>query len=116
MRKKQSDQCVSLSEQIDVLNRAKSKLEKEKSEAKMEVDELQVSVESLTKGKLNFEKQSRNLEDAIAELRAKYEENQLTISEQNTGQFKNSGLKFFRKQDWTLIIGLNCKLSSLYYL
>ena len=51
----------------------------------MEVDELQVSVESLTKGKLNFEKQTRNLEDAIAELRAKYEENQATIAEQNTG-------------------------------
>ena len=59
----------------------------------MEVDELQVSVESLTKGKLNFEKQTRNLEDAIAELRVKYEENQATIAEQNTGKLS------FRKKD-----------------
>ena len=69
-----------MSEQIEVLNRSKQKLEKEKSELKLEVAELNTNVDALTKGKLNYEKQSRNLEDAIAELRQKYEENNVTIA------------------------------------
>ena len=80
IRKKQKDQTAAMSEQIEVLNRSKQKLEKEKSELKLEVAELNTNVDALTKGKLNYEKQSRNLEDAIAELRQKYEENNVTIA------------------------------------
>ncbi|CBY34054.1 unnamed protein product [Oikopleura dioica] len=66
IRKKQSDQNTSL----------------DKSEAKMEVDELHVNVESLTKGKLNYEKQQRNLEDNIADLKVKLEEEKDTVNSQ----------------------------------
>lgn len=83
-----------MSEQIEVLNRSKQKLEKEKSELKLEVAELNTNVDALTKGKLNYEKQSRNLEDAIAELRQKYEENNVTIAVMVSALFFNDNFKF----------------------
>ena len=50
---------------------------------KMEVDELTVNVESLTKSKLNFEKQARNLEDTISEYKLKNESIEGQLAESN---------------------------------
>ncbi|CAG5099794.1 Oidioi.mRNA.OKI2018_I69.XSR.g16689.t1.cds [Oikopleura dioica] len=80
----------SLNEQIENLNRVKQKLEKEKSEAKLEVDELHVNVESLTKSKLNYEKQTRNLEHMEEEQESKQDlQRKLTKSNNECVQWRN---------------------------
>ncbi|XP_061555767.1 myosin heavy chain, fast skeletal muscle-like [Phycodurus eques] len=80
LRKKQADSVAELGEQIDNLQRVKQKLEKEKSEYKMEIDDLSGNMEAVAKAKGNLEKMSRTLEDQLAELKSKYDEN---IRQQN---------------------------------
>ena len=57
---------------------------------KMEVDELTTNVESLTKSKLNFEKQNRNLEDGIQEYKGKLEDADQTLGDLNNDISKNA--------------------------
>lgn len=52
LRKKHSDTVTELSEQIEALQRAKQKLEKEKTEVKLEADDLSINVEQLTRTKV----------------------------------------------------------------
>ena len=56
LRKKHSDTVAELSEQIDSLQRAKQKLEKEKSECQLEADDLAANVEQLTRAKVQTKK------------------------------------------------------------
>lgn len=53
LRKKHSDTVAELSEQIDSLQRAKQKLDKEKAEFRLEADDLAAHVEQLTRAKVN---------------------------------------------------------------
>merc|ERR1712228_747370 len=50
---------------------------------KMEIDDLAGNVESVTKAKLNFEKQARNLEDQLNELKHSAEEANRELNELN---------------------------------
>lgn len=52
LRKKHSDMVAELSEQIDALQRAKQKLEKEKVELRLEADDLAANVEQLSRNKV----------------------------------------------------------------
>lgn len=52
LRKKHSDTVAELSEQIDNLQRAKQKLEKEKAELRLEADDLAANVEQLSRNKV----------------------------------------------------------------
>lgn len=52
LRQKHSDTVVELSGQIDALQRAKQKLEKEKVEVRLEADDLAVNVEQLSRAKV----------------------------------------------------------------
>lgn len=52
LRKKHSDMVAELSEQIDALQRAKQKLEKEKAELRLEADDLAANVEQLSRSKV----------------------------------------------------------------
>lgn len=52
LRKKQADSAAELSEQIDILQRVKQKLEKEKSELKMEMDDVVCNLDSILKSKV----------------------------------------------------------------
>lgn len=57
LRKKHADTVVELSEQIEGLQRAKQKLEKEKTEMKLEADDLAANVEQLTRTKVQTKQQ-----------------------------------------------------------
>ncbi|CAH1226637.1 MYH7 [Branchiostoma lanceolatum] len=81
LRKKLSDATSDLTEQVENLQRIKSKLEKEKTTLKMEVDDLASNVEAITKGKLNVEKANRSLEEQISDANMKIEESSRTIQE-----------------------------------
>lgn len=52
LRKKHSDTVAELSEQMDALQRAKQKLDKEKAELRLEADDLTTSVEQLSRSKV----------------------------------------------------------------
>lgn len=52
LRKKHSDTVAELSEQIDTLQRAKQKLEKEKAEFRLEADDLATNMEQLSRAKV----------------------------------------------------------------
>lgn len=52
LRKKHSDTVVELSEQIDLLQRAKQKLDKEKAELGLEAEDLAANVEQLSRAKV----------------------------------------------------------------
>lgn len=52
LRKKHSDSVAELGEQIDALQRAKQKLEREKAEFRMESDDLAANLEQLSRAKV----------------------------------------------------------------
>ncbi|XP_064172521.1 myosin heavy chain, fast skeletal muscle-like isoform X2 [Anguilla rostrata] len=84
LRKKQADSVAELGEQVDNLQRVKQKLEKEKSEYKMEIDDLSSNMEAIAKSKIILEKMCRTLEDQLAEVKTKSEENYRQISDLTT--------------------------------
>ncbi|XP_064423644.1 myosin-4 [Latimeria chalumnae] len=84
LRKKQADSVAELGEQIDNLQRVKTKLEKEKSELKMEIDDISSNMESVSKSKANLEKMCRTLEDQLNEMKSKMEEVQRTFNDMAT--------------------------------
>uniref|UniRef100_UPI00358F4EA9 myosin-1B-like n=1 Tax=Myxine glutinosa TaxID=7769 RepID=UPI00358F4EA9 len=84
LRKKHADSVAELGEQIDNLQRVKTKLEKEKSEMKMEIDDLSSNMEQVSKAKANLEKMCRSLEDQLSEIKAKEDEHIRTINDLST--------------------------------
>ncbi|XP_040009415.1 myosin-7B-like [Xiphias gladius] len=81
LRKKHSDTVTEFSEQIDALQRAKQKLEKEKAEFRLEADDLAASVEQLSRAKGGVEKMCRVYEDQLCESRSRAEELQRQLTE-----------------------------------
>uniref|UniRef100_UPI003AAAB43F myosin-7-like n=1 Tax=Centroberyx gerrardi TaxID=166262 RepID=UPI003AAAB43F len=81
LRKKHSDSVAELGEQIDGLQRAKQKLEKEKAEFRMEADDLASNLEQLARSKVGVEKICRVYEDQLNESRNRAEELQRQLAE-----------------------------------
>ncbi|XP_053174096.1 myosin-7B-like [Scomber japonicus] len=81
LRKKHSDVVTELSEQIDTLQRAKQKLEKEKTEFMLEAEDMAANVEQLSRAKTAVEKMSRVYEDQLTESRVRADELQRQLNE-----------------------------------
>ncbi|XP_015250028.1 PREDICTED: myosin-7B-like [Cyprinodon variegatus] len=81
LRKKHSDTVAELSEQIDVLQRVKQRLEKEKTEMRLEADDLAANVEQLSRAKGALEKMCRVYEDQLNESRSRADELQRQLAE-----------------------------------
>ncbi|XP_056131178.1 myosin-7B-like [Lampris incognitus] len=81
LRKKHSDSVAELGEQIDALQRAKMKLEKEKVELRMEADDLAANMEQLSRTKGGVEKMCRVYEDQLNESRSRADELQRQLAE-----------------------------------
>uniref|UniRef100_A0A8C2WD12 Myosin heavy chain n=1 Tax=Cyclopterus lumpus TaxID=8103 RepID=A0A8C2WD12_CYCLU len=81
LRKKHSDMVTELSEQIDALQRAKQKLEKEKVEFRLEADDLAANMEQLSRNKGAVEKMCRVYEDQLNETRSRAEELQRQLTD-----------------------------------
>lgn len=54
LRKKHLETVTELSDQMDILQRTKQKLEKEKVELRLEADDLSANVEQLTRAKVKI--------------------------------------------------------------
>ena len=74
LRKKQQDAVNELSDQLDQLQKAKSKSEKERASLKAEHEDLAAQLEHINKGKGNAEKTAKQLESQISEMSSKLEE------------------------------------------
>ncbi|XP_075897746.1 myosin-7-like [Nelusetta ayraudi] len=81
LRKKHSDTVAELSEQMDALQRAKQKLDKEKAELRLEADDLTTSVEQLSRSKVTVDKMCRVYEDQLNESRNRADELQRQLNE-----------------------------------
>ncbi|XP_054160100.1 myosin heavy chain, muscle-like isoform X3 [Oppia nitens] len=81
LRKKHNDSVAELSEQVDQLNKAKARIEKEKQQTKGELDDLKASVEHLTRDKANTEKQNKQLEMQLGEVTGKLDETNRTLGD-----------------------------------
>ncbi|XP_035686559.1 myosin-6-like [Branchiostoma floridae] len=81
MRKKAGDSYTEMSQQIENLQRAKAKLEKDKNTLRLEVDDMSGNLEQITKQKVNFEKLNRNLEENLNEANIKVDEQSRQLQE-----------------------------------
>uniref|UniRef100_A0A8C9Y9J7 Uncharacterized protein n=1 Tax=Sander lucioperca TaxID=283035 RepID=A0A8C9Y9J7_SANLU len=81
LRRKHSDAVAELSEQMDALQRAKLKAEKEKVEFRLEADDLAANLEQLARSKGAVEKMCRVFEDQLNESRSRVEELQRQLTE-----------------------------------
>ncbi|XP_035676027.1 myosin-7-like [Branchiostoma floridae] len=75
LRKKHNDTVADMTESVENLQRAKTKLEKEKNSLRVEVDDLASNVEQVTKQKVQAEKMNKQLEDQFVEANQRLEEN-----------------------------------------
>uniref|UniRef100_A0A667X0C7 Myosin-7B-like n=1 Tax=Myripristis murdjan TaxID=586833 RepID=A0A667X0C7_9TELE len=81
LRKKHSDSVAELGEQIDGLQRAKQRLEKEKAELRLEADDLAANLDQLSRAKSGVEKMCRVYEDQLNESRSRADELQRQLNE-----------------------------------
>ncbi|XP_028439723.1 myosin-7B [Perca flavescens] len=81
LRKKHSDAVAELSEQMDALQRAKLKAEKEKVEFRLEADDLAANLEQLARSKGTVEKMCKVFEDQLNESRSRAEDLQRQLTE-----------------------------------
>ncbi|XP_071815059.1 uncharacterized protein [Apostichopus japonicus] len=81
LRKKHQDTSRELQEQVEQMQRAKSKLDKEKNSLRAEIDDLAGNIDYVQKGKLNAEKTCHQLEAQLAEANSRLEEQSRSISD-----------------------------------
>jgi myosin heavy chain 6/7 len=81
LRKKHTDSVAELSEQIDQVQKAKAKSEKDRAQVQREYDDLQSQLDSETSAKLNNEKLVKQFELQVAELQTKVDEQTRQLQE-----------------------------------
>ncbi|OWA50174.1 Myosin heavy chain, muscle [Hypsibius exemplaris] len=86
LRKKNADSISELGDQVDQLNKVKTKLDKEKSQMKVELSDLQSIVDNAIKGKASSEKQAKVLEAQVADLSARLDEATRNLNEFGSGK------------------------------
>uniref|UniRef100_A0A4W3JXD9 Myosin-7-like n=1 Tax=Callorhinchus milii TaxID=7868 RepID=A0A4W3JXD9_CALMI len=90
-RKKHADSMAEMGEQVENLQRVKSKLEKDKQFMKAEIDDLSTNLETTQKTKVNSEMHVRKLEDSLAEANAKLAEMERNTAEYNAMKSRFTG-------------------------
>uniref|UniRef100_A0A4W3JKP1 Myosin-7-like n=1 Tax=Callorhinchus milii TaxID=7868 RepID=A0A4W3JKP1_CALMI len=98
-RKKHADSMAEMGEQVENLQRVKSKLEKDKQFMKAEIDDLSTNLETTQKTKVNSEMHVRKLEDSLAEANAKLAEMERNTAEYNAMKSRFTGTELSRSYD-----------------
>ncbi|KAK3868076.1 hypothetical protein Pcinc_026511 [Petrolisthes cinctipes] len=80
-RKKHSDAAAEMSEQIEHLNRAKAKTEKEKDLLRHNADEAKAALDGVAREKAAAEKSIKQLHSQLAEANARLEESNRTLND-----------------------------------
>ncbi|XP_077979909.1 myosin-7-like isoform X2 [Glandiceps talaboti] len=84
LRKKHQDAVAELSESLDLLQRAKGKVEKEKNSLKAEVDDLSTNIEMLQKAKMQSDKTNQQINNQLSDANMRIDENVRIINELNS--------------------------------
>ncbi|CAO4363549.1 unnamed protein product [Caenorhabditis nigoni] len=74
LRKKHTDAVAELTDQLDQLNKAKAKVEKDKAQAVRDAEDLAAQLDQETSAKLNNEKLAKQFELQLTELQSKADE------------------------------------------
>uniref|UniRef100_A0A7E4UTG5 Myosin motor domain-containing protein n=1 Tax=Panagrellus redivivus TaxID=6233 RepID=A0A7E4UTG5_PANRE len=81
LRKKHTDAIAELSDQVDTVQKLRTKVEKEKSQLQREVDELQNGVDQEAKQRQNLERLTKQLEAQLTEVQLKSDDQARHIQE-----------------------------------
>jgi len=88
LKKKHQDAVQEMNEQIDQLQKMKSKIEKDKTHIQNEISDARCACDEVMRSKASAEKSNRSLQQTLADLTKKIEEGNLTI-----GDIENSKRK-----------------------
>merc|ERR1711899_609354 len=81
LKKKHQDAISEMTEQIDCLSKAKSKIEKEKAKISAEANDARAATEEVNRGKASSEKSNKTLFGSLNDLGKKVEEANMTIGD-----------------------------------
>merc|ERR1711910_133884 len=81
LKKKHQDAISEMTEQIDCLSKAKSKIEKEKAKITSEAADARAATEEVARGKASSEKSNKALMGSLADLGKKVEEANMTLGD-----------------------------------
>ncbi|XP_014676451.1 PREDICTED: myosin heavy chain, muscle-like [Priapulus caudatus] len=90
LRKKQNDTVSEMGEQLDQLQKIKTKIDKEKAQVKVELDDCKANMEHIKKSKGQSEKLAKALEGQLGEANAKLDESSRVINDMNAQKSKSS--------------------------
>merc|ERR1712227_488964 len=81
LKKKHGDAVIEMNEQIDTLQKMKSKIEKDKSHIQNEIVDSRAALEEIQRSKASVEKSNRNLQNTLNDLMKKVEEAKYALSD-----------------------------------
>ncbi|CAJ0963541.1 unnamed protein product, partial [Mesorhabditis belari] len=91
LKKKHSDSVTELTDQLDQIQKAKVKAEKDRATALHDAEAVQSQIDSETSAKMHNEKLCKQLEIQLSELRSKADEQARQISEFNANKSRLTG-------------------------
>ena len=89
LKRKHQDAISEMTEQIDQLNKMKSKIEKDRNQIGHEISDVRAATEEINRAKASAEKQNKNLTTQLNDTNKRVEEANLTL-----GDFENGKRKF----------------------
>ncbi|KAK6055867.1 myosin head [Cooperia oncophora] len=86
LRKKNNDQVAQLTNQLDGLQKAKAKIDKERGVLQKELDDINVQVDQESKARVEQERLAKQYEVQVAELQQKVDEQSKQLAEYTTSK------------------------------
>ncbi|XP_041473499.1 myosin-16 isoform X2 [Lytechinus variegatus] len=91
LRKKHTDAVAELTENLESVNRSKSKIEKERQQLRVELEDVSSNVDYITKAKLSAEKSCHQLEAQLSEANAALAERDRAINDLQNSKSRLGG-------------------------
>merc|ERR1712212_1403767 len=88
LKKKHCDATAEMAEQVDQLNKMRSKVEKEKHAKNLQIEEVRAAMDVVANEKATLEKQNRLLEQQRLDITRRGEESNLTLSDYDNSRKK----------------------------
>ncbi len=88
LKRKHQDASAEMTEQIEQLNKMKSKIEKDKNQISHEITDVRAAVDEVGRAKASAEKSNKNLQAQLNDTNKKVEEANLTLGDFENGKRK----------------------------
>ena len=88
LKRKHQDAIAEMSEQIEQLNKMKSKIEKDKNQISHEITDVRAATDEISRAKASAEKNNKNLQQTLNDNNKKVEEANLTLGDFENGKRK----------------------------